>query len=49
MICLARKHRHWSCNEGDLHSPWRDASTKLVRIEGRNVEKIRRFRYEAVS
>jgi hypothetical protein len=36
-------------NEGDLHSPRRDASTKLIRIEGRNVEKIRRFPYEAVS
>jgi hypothetical protein len=35
-------------NEGDLHSPRRDASTKLIRIEGRNVEKIRRFPYEAV-
>jgi len=36
-------------NEGDLHSPRRDASTKLIRIEGRNVEKIRRFPYEAVT
>jgi predicted metal-dependent enzyme (double-stranded beta helix superfamily) len=36
-------------NEGDLHSPRRDASTKLIRIEGRNVEKIRRFPYEAVA
>ena len=36
-------------NEGDLHSPRRDASTKLIRIEGRNVEKIRRFPYEKVS
>ena len=33
-------------NEGDLHSPARAASTKLIRIEGRNVEKIRRFPYE---
>ena len=33
-------------NEGDLHSPRRDGSTKLIRIEGRNVEKIRRFPYE---
>jgi predicted metal-dependent enzyme (double-stranded beta helix superfamily) len=30
-------------NEGDLHSPRREGSTKLIRIEGRNVEKIRRF------
>ena len=35
-------------NEGDLHSPRRDASTKLIRIEGRNVEKIRRFPYEKI-
>ncbi len=35
-------------NEGDLHSPRREASTKLIRIEGRNVEKIRRFPYEKV-
>jgi len=33
-------------NEGDLHSPRRADSTKLIRIEGRNVEKIRRFPYE---
>ena len=33
-------------HEGELHSPRRDASTKLIRIEGRNVEKIRRFPYE---
>jgi hypothetical protein len=33
-------------NEGDLHSPARARSTKLIRIEGRNVEKIRRFPYE---
>ena len=35
-------------NEGDLHSPRREGSTRLIRIEGRNVEKIRRFPYEAV-
>jgi hypothetical protein len=35
-------------NEGDLHSPRREAATRLIRIEGRNVEKIRRFAYEAV-
>ena len=33
-------------NEGDLHSPRRAGSTKLIRIEGRNVDKIRRFPYE---
>ncbi len=36
-------------NEGELHSPRRDGSTKLIRIEGRNVEKLRRFPYEAAA
>ena len=35
-------------NEGDLHSPSRAGSTKLIRIEGKNLEKIRRLAYEAV-
>jgi predicted metal-dependent enzyme (double-stranded beta helix superfamily) len=35
-------------NEGDLHSPSREASTKLIRIEGMNMEKVRRFKFEAV-
>jgi hypothetical protein len=35
-------------NEGDLHSPRRTDSTKLIRVEGRNLEKIRRLAYEAV-
>jgi hypothetical protein len=35
-------------NEGDLHSPRRTASTRLIRIEGKNVEKITRFPYEAI-
>jgi hypothetical protein len=33
-------------NEGDLHSPRREGTTKLIRIEGRDVTKIRRFPYE---
>ena len=36
-------------NEGDLHSPRRDGPTRLIRIEGRNVEKIRRYPYQRVS
>ena len=36
-------------NEGDLHSPRRDGPTALIRIEGRNLEKIRRLSYEAVQ
>jgi hypothetical protein len=33
-------------NEGDLHSPTRDASTKLIRIEGTDMTKVKRFKYE---
>jgi hypothetical protein len=36
-------------NEGDLHAPRREATTKLVRIEGRNLDKIRRFGYDLVQ
>ncbi|HEX3952938.1 MAG TPA: hypothetical protein VHW90_05155 [Stellaceae bacterium] len=35
-------------NEGDLHSPRRAGATRLIRIEGRNVEKIRRFPYQKI-
>ncbi|HEU0154963.1 MAG TPA: hypothetical protein VFQ82_02755, partial [Stellaceae bacterium] len=35
-------------NEGDLHSPRRNGPTRLIRVEGRNVEKIRRLAYEAI-
>ena len=33
-------------NEGDLHSPSRITSTRLIRIEGTNMEKIRRHKFE---
>ena len=33
-------------NEGDLHSPRREGSTKLIRIEGTNMEKVKRLAYE---
>ena len=36
-------------NEGDLHSPRRDGPTRLIRIEGRDVTKIRRYAYERVA
>lgn len=36
-------------NEGDLHSPKRDGPTSLIRIEGTNMEKVKRFKYEAVA
>jgi hypothetical protein len=35
-------------HEGQLHSPRREDATRLMRIEGTNMEKVRRLRYEAV-
>ncbi len=35
-------------NEGDLHSPRRESSTRLIRFEGRNMDSVQRLRYEAV-
>ena len=34
---------------GVLHSPRREGSTRLLRIEGMNMEKCKRFPYEAVG
>lgn len=36
-------------NEGDLHAPSRAASTRLVRIEGRNLSGVPRDKYVAVE
>lgn len=36
-------------NEGDLHSPSRKTSTKLIRIEGINMEKVKRAKFEVVA
>ena len=36
-------------NEGDLHSPRRYGPTRLIRIEGQNMDKVRRFPYERVA
>ena len=36
-------------NEGDVHSPRRDGTTRLIRIEGKNMEKVQRFPYERVG
>ena len=33
-------------NEGDLHSPSRAGPTRLIRIEGTNLEKIKRLKFE---
>lgn len=35
-------------NEGDLHAPRRAGATRLIRIEGRNMDKVRRLAYQAV-
>jgi predicted metal-dependent enzyme (double-stranded beta helix superfamily) len=36
-------------NEGDLHSPSRTGSTRLIRIEGKNMEKVKRLKYEVAA
>ena len=36
-------------NEGDLHSPRRRGPTQLIRIEGVNMERIKRLKFEAVQ
>jgi predicted metal-dependent enzyme (double-stranded beta helix superfamily) len=36
-------------NEGQLHSPRRESSTKLIRIEGQNMDRVKRLRFEAVD
>jgi predicted metal-dependent enzyme (double-stranded beta helix superfamily) len=36
-------------NEGDLHSPKRSGPTGLIRIEGTNMDKVKRLKYEAVA
>lgn len=35
-------------NEGDLHSPGRSGPTRLIRVEGTNMDKVRRLTYEPV-
>ena len=35
-------------NEGDLHSPSRAGPTRLIRIEGTNMEKVKRLKFEPV-
>lgn len=36
-------------NEGQLHSPRRETSTRLIRIEGMNMDRVQRLRYEAIE
>ena len=35
-------------NEGDLHSPRREGPTQLIRIEGTNMDKVKRLAYRAI-
>lgn len=35
-------------NEGQLHSPRRSGPTRLIRIEGQNMDRVKRLPYEAV-
>ena len=35
-------------NEGDLHSPLRRGPTQLIRIEGLNMDRIKRLKFEPV-
>jgi predicted metal-dependent enzyme (double-stranded beta helix superfamily) len=35
-------------NEGDLHSPLRRGPTQLIRIEGLNMDRIKRLKFEVV-
>jgi len=36
-------------NEGDLHSPLRRGPTQLIRIEGMNMDRVKRAKFEAVT
>ncbi len=36
-------------NEGVLHSPRRDGPTRLIRLEGANMDRVKRQPYEAVA
>ena len=36
-------------NEGDIHAPHRAGPTRLIRIEGRNLEHVQRGTYVAVQ
>lgn len=35
-------------NEGDLHSPSRAGATRLIRIEGTNMDRVKRLKFEPV-
>ena len=35
-------------NVGDVHSPKREGATRLIRIEGTNMDKVKRLTFEKV-
>jgi len=35
-------------NEGDLHAPSRQGATRLIRVEGMNMDRIKRAKYEVL-
>jgi len=35
-------------NVGDVHSPRREGATRLIRIEGTNMDKVKRLSFEKV-
>ena len=53
----ARRIRDYAMKPGDahlyepgvLHSPRRDGATRLLRIEGQNMDRVKRLPYEAVE
>jgi hypothetical protein len=36
-------------NEGDVHSPRREGPTRLIRIEGTNMDRVKRLSFEKVT
>jgi hypothetical protein len=38
----------YAYHEGQLHSPRREGPTRLIRIEGRNMEKVKRLAFQPV-
>jgi hypothetical protein len=36
-------------NEGDLHSPRRESETRLIRIEGLDLTKVKRDKFEVAA
>lgn len=36
-------------NEGELHAPTRTGPTRLIRLEGMNMDKVARLRYEVLA